>query len=133
MVVKSRDGAGVSANSAGIPNVSKTSYAMISLVAALPAAFGLYVMTMVFIRHSGNAKGMMLAAVGLTWLCALVLVCMPVLILLFAPKGPEVAAPPAAAGEKAAASKKKGKEEEAEELDDFGGDDDLDDLDDFDK
>jgi len=101
---------------------------MTSLVGAIPAGFGIYVMTMVFIDSSENASGLMLAAVGLVWLVSLILVCMPILIALFVP-GAAAGPAPARAAKQPAKPKAKESAAAAADLDEFGDDDEFDDVD----
>lgn len=80
--------------------MSKTSLALTSLVAAVPAAFLAYLMVMTFLSRAEHMTGMMQVLAGMTLLVSAVMMAMPAGILIFGPK----------------AGKAKKKDEEAEEL-----------------
>jgi hypothetical protein len=92
--------------------VTKSSSALMSLVAAVPAAFLAFLLVMAFLNHADVMGGTLNAVVGVALLAAVATALMPVGILVFGgPKGP--ARPKAAKAPKP--SKKKGKDEPAKE------------------
>lgn len=97
--------------------MTKSSSALLSLVAAVPAAFLAYLLVMAFVNHADTMGGTLNAVVGVALLAAAAAALMPVGILLFG--GPRGAAKPKAA-KPPKPSKKKGKEEPAEPVEAVG-------------
>lgn len=87
--------------------MTKSSSALLSLVAAVPAAFLAFLLVMAFLNHADKMGGTLNAVVGVALLAAVATALMPVGVLLFGgPRGP---AKPKAAKAPKPAKKKKGK------------------------
>jgi hypothetical protein len=100
-------------NLVGNPAVTKSSSALLSLVAAVPASFLAFLLVMAFLNHADSMGGTLNAVVGVALLSAVATALMPVGILLFGgPRGP---ARPKTAKPPKPSKKKKGKGEAAEE------------------
>lgn len=66
--------------------MSKTSLALTSLVAALPAAYLTYIMVMTFLSHAGGMPMGLTVLAGLTLLIAVALALMPAGVMIFGEK-----------------------------------------------
>ncbi|NLE58079.1 MAG: hypothetical protein GX616_06955 [Planctomycetes bacterium] len=94
--------------------MTKSSSALLSLVAAVPAAFLAFLLVMAFLNHADKMGGTLNAVVGVALLAAVATALMPVGVLLFGgPRGP--ARPKAAKAPKP--SRKKDKKKAASEED----------------
>lgn len=98
--------------------MTKSSSALMSLMAAIPGALLAFLLVMAFLSHADKMGGTLNAVVGVALLASIATALMPVGILLFGgPKGPakpKAAKPPKPKKEK----KRKGEPAADEELDD---------------
>ena len=63
--------------------MGRTSYALMSLAAAVPAAILALILVGGFLQHADNMPGLLTVVAGLTWLIAVLVAVTPVGILLF--------------------------------------------------
>ncbi len=84
--------------------MGKVSFALTSLVAAIPGGFLCYLLVMAFVSHAANLQLMSQIFVGLSLLCAGTVALMPVGILIFGGRS---------AGKKTAAKSPSGKKSQA--------------------